>query len=242
MHPRPRRRVARSTSCPPASISPHFAAATARRCAESSAFRTARSWSVTSAGWRRKRISSSWPTPWRGFCARRPDAHFLVVGAGPSEEAIRRVLRAATRRPIGCTCPAAEAGRSWSTPTTRWMCSPSRRKAKRKAWCWPRPWPPACRSSPIDAAGVREVVDDRRNGRLLASAKPRARSLALWLGRRSVRQRCANSSRKPPRKTAEQFSTARLRRKGARRLRSKPSPPSGGRETRTRERWNRSLA
>ncbi len=74
------------------------------------------------------------------FLKHRPDAHFLVAGAGPAEDDIRKIFdhRHLARR---LHLLGAKAVRSWSTHTTRWTCLLSRRRAKHKAWSSSKRWP-----------------------------------------------------------------------------------------------------
>ena len=118
--------------------------------------------SPRSAAWPPRRAPTSSSSGGRGRA--NPIARLLlVIGGGPSEEALR--ARAAAPDLAGPTCTSPARCRGWRhwrdsrAPTS----SPSPRGPRPRDSSWPRRWRPACRPSRSTGRGSRDSV--RRRGR-----------------------------------------------------------------------------
>ncbi|MFC1652554.1 glycosyltransferase [Planctomycetota bacterium] len=141
------------------------------------------------------------------FVSHRADAHFLVVGAGPSKDAMREIFRHVgveaqlhnagilKDQALADALHAMDVFAFASTSETQGMVLTEAMAAGLPVVA-------------LDAPGVREVIEDRDNGRLLQKATPTAFSAALqWVAQQTpdVMSRLRDSARD----TAEEFSMAR---------------------------------
>lgn len=141
------------------------------------------------------------------FVSQHADAHFLVVGAGPSEDTMREIfVRVGVEaqlhnagilknQALADALHAMDVFAFASTSETQGMVLTEAMAAGLPVVA-------------LDAPGVREVVKDRKNGRLLLEATPTAFSTALqWVAQQTpdVMNRLRDSARD----TAEGFSIAR---------------------------------
>jgi endonuclease/exonuclease/phosphatase family metal-dependent hydrolase/glycosyltransferase involved in cell wall biosynthesis len=140
------------------------------------------------------------------FVRSRSNAHFLVVGSGPSEEAIRRIFerhRVADRLHM----PGSRSGQalvdSYHAMDVFAFASHSETQGMVLVEAMAAGRPVVA----IDAPGVREVIVDRQNGRMLASQNRRAFVAALdWVAAVAPHQR--ERLEQIAHETAERFSTA----------------------------------
>ncbi|MEW6325280.1 MAG: glycosyltransferase, partial [Nitrospirota bacterium] len=141
------------------------------------------------------------------FLARHPRAHFLVAGSGPSEAGIERIFEraglAGRLHRVGILS-AAEVADAYAAMDLFAFASHSETQGMVLAEAMAAGVPVVA----VDAPGVREVVIDRYNGRLLSVDAPELFSAALgWIARLSVNRRSA--LREGARMTAARVSLAR---------------------------------
>lgn len=141
------------------------------------------------------------------FLSNTPRAHFLVIGQGPSEEAILHACQkagAGTRVHMAGTLSGPSLAKAYSAMDVFAFASKSETQGLVVTEAMASGVPVVA----IDASGVREVVEDRRNGRLLAEEHPGRFAEALaWVASRSPEE--YDSLRRAARATAERFSMAR---------------------------------
>jgi endonuclease/exonuclease/phosphatase family metal-dependent hydrolase/glycosyltransferase involved in cell wall biosynthesis len=141
------------------------------------------------------------------FIGRRPDGHFLVVGAGPAEEEMRRLFdRHRIRDRLHM--PGSRSGQALIDAYHAMDVFAFASQSETQGLVLVEAMAAGVPVVAVDASGVREVVTDRRNGRLLAMQSRRAFVEALnWVAAASPSAR--DQLRARARNTAEQFSTAR---------------------------------
>lgn len=141
------------------------------------------------------------------FVGTHPRAHFLVIGTGPSEAVIRAVFVDAglaarlhivgilEQQPLADALHAMDVFAFASTSETQGMVLTEAMAAGLPVVA-------------IDAPGVREVVKDRHNGRLLPEGSPDTFSAALqWISRRAAEP--LRAMKQAALETAEAFSMSR---------------------------------
>jgi endonuclease/exonuclease/phosphatase family metal-dependent hydrolase/glycosyltransferase involved in cell wall biosynthesis len=140
------------------------------------------------------------------FIRRRPDAHFFVVGAGPAEADIRRLF---DRRHLRdrLHMPGGRSGQDLIDAYHAMDVFAFASQSETQGLVLVEAMAAGVPVVAVDASGVREVVSDRRNGRLLPSESGGAFIEALeWVACASQSMR--DKLRAAARETAEQFSTA----------------------------------
>jgi glycosyltransferase involved in cell wall biosynthesis len=141
------------------------------------------------------------------FLGGAPRAHFLVIGQGPSEEAI---LRACQRSGAGARVHMAGtlSGSSLADAYRAMDVFAFASKSETQGLVLAEAMASGVPVVGIDASGVREVVDDGRNGRLLADEHAGRFAEALaWTAARSDEE--YEALRRAARETAERFSMTR---------------------------------
>jgi 1,2-diacylglycerol 3-alpha-glucosyltransferase len=141
------------------------------------------------------------------FAGKHRQTHFLVIGAGPSQDAMRDIFAQAGAesrfhttgtlqgQPLADALHAMDVFAFASTSETQGMVLTEAMAAGLPVVA-------------LDAPGVREVVKDRKNGRLLQEATPAAFSAALqWVAELSPDSK--HSLRKAAIETADAFSISR---------------------------------
>jgi glycosyltransferase involved in cell wall biosynthesis len=141
-----------------------------------------------------------------GFMGTRPDAHFLVVGGGPSAEEIRALFAAAgLGRRLHLTGPLE--GQPLIDAYHAMDVFAFASKSETQGMVLTEAMAAGLPVVALDASGVREVVQDRVNGRLLETDDPATFADAIaWIEGRSGRQR--ERLLRAVRRTAETFSMA----------------------------------
>ena len=140
------------------------------------------------------------------FLRAQPHAHFLVVGSGTSEQAIRRIC-ARHRVENRLHMPGSKSGQSLIDAYHAMDVFAFASQSETQGMVLVEAMAAGCPVVAIDASGVREVVVDRQNGRMLASQSRRTFVNALQsiaLARADERKRLEQSARQ----TAEHFSTS----------------------------------
>ncbi len=123
------------------------------------------------------------------FLTSNPRACFLLVGWGPSESPLRRAFQKA-----GLADRLYETGvlthPSWPAPIRQWTYLPSRPRARPRGMVLTEANAAGVPVVALDAPGVREVVVDGENGRLLKEETVEAFSSAFrWLAEMTPEQR-----------------------------------------------------
>jgi len=145
------------------------------------------------------------------FIRTRPNSHFLVAGTGPSEEDIRRTFaerKLTDRLHILGICKAQELVDTYHAMDVFAFASSSETQGMVLTEAMAAGVPVVA----VDAPGAREVVQDRRNGRLLASGRRGDFSAALeWMASRDDPKREALKAAACD--TADEFSMPRCARR-----------------------------
>jgi glycosyltransferase involved in cell wall biosynthesis len=141
------------------------------------------------------------------FLAVEPRAHFLVVGAGPSDEEIRRAMAAAgciDRLHLSGVCEGRELIDAFHAMDVFAFASQTETQGMVLTEAMAAGKPVVA----LDGPGVRDVVHDRANGRLISIDDPQLFAHALaWIAVRTSRERTLLAM--AARRTAEQFSMSR---------------------------------
>jgi 1,2-diacylglycerol 3-alpha-glucosyltransferase len=145
------------------------------------------------------------------FMNGHPAAHFLVVGAGPSDEEIRAALAAASvsdRLHLAGVCEGQTLIDAYHALDVFAFASQTETQGMVLTEAMAAGKPVIA----LDGPGVRDVVQDRVNGRLISSENHQLFAPALqWLASRPQRKRSALAS--AARRTAERFSMPRQARR-----------------------------
>lgn len=140
------------------------------------------------------------------FLRRHPQAHFVVVGSGPSEDAISKRFAAPRiqgRLHMAGVCKGQRLADAYAAMDAFAFASHSETQGMVLTEAMAASLPVVA----IDAPGVREVVVDEVNGRLLPSENVRSFAAALrWIERQSPDRR--QSMQRAARQRAEEFSLA----------------------------------
>ncbi len=141
------------------------------------------------------------------FMSVEPRAHFVVIGSGPSEEEIRRVMAAAgciDRLHLAGVCEGRELIDAFHALDVFAFASQTETQGMVLTEAMAAGKPVVA----LDGPGVRDVVRDRVNGRLVSIDNRQLFAHALaWIAMRSGRERTLLAM--AARRTAEQFSMAR---------------------------------
>jgi len=163
------------------------------------------------------------------FVQARPDAHFLVIGAGPSEDAMRETFAHA-----GAAAQLHNAGILRGQPLADALHAMDvfafASKSETQGMVLTEAMAAGLPVVALDAPGVREVVKDGKNGRLLQEPAPAAFSAALqWMA--ELEAGPMRDLRKAARDSAEAFSISRTADKALAAYASiESSPPAGASE------------
>jgi endonuclease/exonuclease/phosphatase family metal-dependent hydrolase len=141
------------------------------------------------------------------FLRRHPKTHFLVVGSGPSEEPLRALFRSARYRGrlhMAGSCSGQRLIDAYHAMDVFAFASQSETQGMVLTEAMAAGVPVVA----VDAAGAREVVVDRVNGRLLPNERQASFADALaWVAHRSAAER--EALRQAARRTADEFSMQR---------------------------------
>jgi 1,2-diacylglycerol 3-alpha-glucosyltransferase len=145
------------------------------------------------------------------FMAVEPRAHFLVVGSGPSDEEIRRLMAAAgciDRLHLAGVCQGQQLIDAFHALDVFAFASQTETQGMVLTEAMAAGKPVVA----LDGPGVRDVVRDRANGRLVSIEHRQVFAHALaWIAVRTSRERTLLSM--AARRTAERFSMARQARR-----------------------------